>query len=204
MLDYCLTHTSPASPVLQELERATHLRTLSPQMLAGPYQGMLLQMFSHMIRPQRVLEIGAFTGYGAICLAQGLAPDGRLHTVEVDDEVLVIAREFIHKAGLADRITLHHGDAALIVPQLQETFDLVYLDAGKLNYIHHYDMVLPMLRPGGFLLADNVLWDGKVLHDAKDATAQLLREFNDLVQADERVENLLLPLRDGMMVVRKR
>lgn len=203
LLQYCLEHTSPAGPVLQALERETHLRTLYPQMLSGPFQGMLLQMISHMMRPRRILEIGTFTGYGAICLAQGLAPDGILHTIEADDELAPIARKYFQQAGLEQKIKLHIGDAVAIVPALQETFDLVFLDAGKQDYWRHYELALAKTRPGGFLLADNVLWSGKVLHDQKDPAAKALRDFNDRVHADLRVENLILPVRDGLMMIRK-
>lgn len=203
-LAYCLQHSTPPGPVLEALERETHLRTLYPQMLSGPLQGALLQMISRMIRPGRVLEIGAFTGYSAICLAQGLTDDGILHTIEANDEFAPIIYRYVRLAGLEDKISLHLGDAAAIIPTLSGTFDLVFLDAGKMDYAAHYELTLPKLRPGGFLLADNVLWDGKVLNDEKDATAQALRNFNNMVRADERVENVLLPLRDGLMVVRKK
>ncbi|MEZ4942343.1 MAG: class I SAM-dependent methyltransferase [Saprospiraceae bacterium] len=202
-LQYCLHHTTAVQPVLQALERETNIRTLHPQMLSGPYQGMLLQLFSHMIRPRRVLEIGTFTGYSAICLAQGLAEDGLLYTLESNDEHAPIVRKHVHAAGLDAKIRLMLGDAAALIPLLDEIFDLIFLDAGKLDYARHYELCLPKLRSGGFLLADNVLWDGKVVHDERDATAQALREFNTMVQADNRVENLLLPLRDGVMLIRK-
>lgn len=201
---YCLQHSTPLSPLLEALERETHLRTLSPQMLSGPLQGALLRMVSQMIQPHRVLEIGTFTGYSAICLAQGLSERGRLHTIEVDDELTPIINKYVHAAGLEYRITVHIGDAAEIVPTLDEVFDLVFLDAGKMNYMQHYQLVLPKIRPGGFLLADNVLWDGKVLSQEKDTTTQALRDFNAMIVADSQVESLLLPLRDGLMLVRKK
>jgi caffeoyl-CoA O-methyltransferase len=173
-------------------------------MISGPYQGMLLQFISRMIQPRRILEIGAFTGYASICLAQGLPPDGLLHTIEVDDELAWIFHTYVKEAGLEHQIQLHHGDAAHIVPQLNEIFDLVFLDAGKLDYPTHFELALAKMRPGAFLLADNVLWHGKVVNnDPSDPTAQVLRAFNDHIQADPRVENLLLPLRDGLMIVRK-
>ncbi len=202
--EYCRAHTTSALPVLDTLERATQLRTLSPQMSSGPYQGALLQMISHMIRPRRILEIGTFTGYAAICLAQGLPDDGLLHTIEVNDELAYIIKEYVARAGLADKVRLHTGDAAAIVPTIAETFDLVFLDAGKLDYPAHYALAMAKLRPGGFLLADNVLWDGKVATDNPDETAQVLRRFNAAIQADPGVENILLPIRDGIMLVRKR
>lgn len=204
ILAYCQTHTSPVDAVLNDLERVTHLRTLQPQMLSGPYQGKLLQFISHMIRPDRILEIGAFTGYAAICLAQGLRPGGLLHTIEVNDELAPIIREFVGRAGLETKIRLHLGDAADIIPTLDETFDLIFLDAGKLDYARHYELCLPKLRPGGFLLADNVLWDGKALQPPpSDPAAQALHAFNNMVCQDPRVETVILPLRDGLMVVRK-
>lgn len=201
---YCLAHTSPLGPLLSELERDTHLRTLSPQMLSGPYQGALLRFISWMIRPRHILEIGTFTGYAALCLAEGLAEDGLLHTIEVNDEFAWIIHKHIDKAGLGSKIRLYLGDAANVIPTIDAAFDLVFLDAGKMEYALHYELALAKMRPGGFLLADNVLWDGKVLHDAKDATAQALRAFNDFVQNDPRVENMLLHLRDGLMMVRKK
>lgn len=201
---YCLAHSSPPGPVLEALERETHLRTLYPQMLSGPLQGSLLRMISQMLRPRRILEIGTFTGYAAICLAGGLADDGLLHTIEADDELESLIHKYIGLAGLNEKIRLHLGDAAHILPTLDEVFDLVFLDAGKMDYARHYEMALPKMRPGGMLLADNVLWAGKVPANDPDATAQALRAFNIMVQEDERVDNLLLPLRDGLMIIRKR
>jgi len=204
-LDYCLAHSSPLGKTLHDLERETHLRTLGPQMLSGEYQGQLLRFLSLMIRPKRALEIGTFTGYTAICMAEGLAEHGMLHTVEANDELGWLIRKYVDAAGMADKIVLHLGDAATVVPTLNEVFDLVFLDAGKLDYPAHYEMALAKMRPGAFLLADNVLWDGKVASgNERDETARALRAFNDFVHQDERVENLMLPLRDGLMLVRKR
>ncbi len=204
-LDYCQAHSSPLDGLLRDLERETHLRTLSPQMLSGEYQGQLLRFLSLMLRPMRVLEIGTFTGYTAICMAEGLAENGKLHTIEANDELEWLIQKHVQRAGMEQKIVLHLGDAAKVVPTLNEVFDLVFLDAGKLDYPHHYEMALAKMRPGGFLLADNVLWDGKVASgNERDETARALRAFNDFVQQDERVENLLLPLRDGLMMVRKR
>jgi predicted O-methyltransferase YrrM len=204
-LEYCYTHSSAVEAVLHELERETHLRTLGPQMLSGPYQGMLLRFISQMVRPRRALEIGTFTGYTAICIAQGLPEDGLLHTVEVNDELGWLIRKYVQKAGLEQKIQLHLGDAQEILPALDEIFDLVFLDAGKLDYAIHYELALAKTRSGGFILADNVLWDGKVASgDTNDATAVALREFNDFVQRDPRVENILLAVRDGILVIRKK
>jgi len=174
-------------------------------MQSGAYQGTLLRFISLMMQPRRVLEIGTFTGYASLCLAAGLTEDGVLHTIEANDELAWIIRKYVAKAGLEQKVQLHLGDAAAIIPDLTETFDLVFLDAGKLDYLKHYEMVLPKMRSGGFLLADNVLWDGKVAGgDMKDETARVLRDFNAHVHADARVENMLLPVRDGVMLVRKR
>jgi caffeoyl-CoA O-methyltransferase len=204
-LEYCLSHSSPPADLLRALDRETHLKTLSPQMQSGAYQGALLRFISLMLQPRRVLEIGTFTGYASLCLAEGLQHDGLLHTIEANDELAWIIRKYVGLAGLEQKVRLHLGDAATIIPDLQETFDLVFLDAGKLDYLKHYEMVLPKIRSGGFLLADNVLWDGKVASgDTKDETARVLRDFNAYVHADARVENLLLPVRDGVMLVRKR
>lgn len=203
--EYCMTHSSIHDPLLEALERETHLRTLSPQMISGPYQGALLRMLSQMIRPQRILEIGTFTGYTTICLAAGLAPGGMLHTIEVNDELGWISRRFLEHAGIAQQVVLHLGDAAAIIPTLEGYFDMVFLDAGKLDYDTHYELALTKTKPGGFLLADNVLWDGKVAAgDTKDETAVVLRHFNQKVYQDKRVDNLLLPVRDGIMMMRKR
>lgn len=203
-LDYCLAHTSDANALLRELERETHLRTLSPQMLSGAYQGMLLRFVSFMIRPRRALEVGALTGYSTICMAEGLADDGLLHTIEINDELGWLIWKYVQRAGLEQKVRLHLGDAADIIPTLDAVFDLVFLDAGKLDYARHYELALAKTRAGGFLLADNVLWDGKVAGgDEKDETARALRAFNKMVQGDPRVENILLPIRDGLMLMRK-
>lgn len=204
-LDYCLRHSSSLGGLLHDLERETHLRTLAPQMLSGEYQGQLLRFLSLMLRPKRVLEIGTFTGYTAICMAEGLAEDGMLHTIEANDELGWLIRKYVAHADMENKVTLHLGDAAKVIPTLDEIFDLVFLDAGKLDYPQHYELALEKMRPGAFLLADNVLWDGKVASgNERDETARALRAFNDFVQNDERVDNLLLPLRDGLMMVRKR
>lgn len=204
LLAYCQAHSTPPDPLLNELERYTYLHTLHPQMLSGPLQGRFLTLISQIMRPRRILEVGAFTGYSALCLAKGLAEDGVLHTIEANDELRGILEAFVQKANLQRQIVLHVGDAAEIIPALEETFDLVFLDAGKMDYLKHYELALPKLRAGGLLLADNVLWSGKTVFDPEDETARTLHAFNECVQADDRVENLLLPLRDGLMLVRKK
>ncbi len=204
LLAYCQAHSTPPGSLLNELERYTYLHTLHPQMLSGPLQGRFLTLISQLMRPRRILEVGAFTGYSALCLAKGLAEDGVLHTIEVNDELCGILETFVQKANLQQKIVLHVGDAAEIIPALRETFDLVFLDAGKMDYLRHYELALPKLRADGLLLADNVLWSGKTVFDPEDEMARALHAFNEHVQADDRVENLLLPLRDGLMLVRKK
>ncbi len=191
------------SDALQQIERLTHLRTLAPQMLTGHLQGRLLSMLSHMIRPSCILEVGTFTGYSAICLAEGLAPGGRVHTIEAKTEYLSLIDEAIGLAGYQDRITCYIGQAVDIIAALPHTFDLVYLDANKREYQTYYELVLPNIRPGGFLLADNMLWGGKVLQPSDDADTEALQDFAQYLLEDPRVDNLLLPIRDGLAICRK-
>lgn len=217
--EYARGNTTPVSEILYKLTRETHLSQVSPQMLAGSVQGVLLQMISRMIGPNRILEIGTFTGYSAICLAAGITPPpnplhrkgrglggGVLHTIEINPELESIILKYLDEASLADTVVLHIGDAMNIIPTLEEIWDLVYIDADKSRYPDYYNLVLPRVRPGGFILADNVLWDGKVLDPPErwDKDTKGIAAFNQQVQRDERVENLLLPVRDGLMIIRKR
>ncbi|WP_205701558.1 O-methyltransferase [Hymenobacter rigui] len=205
---YADHHTTLESPLLARLNRETHVQLLHARMLSGHAQGRLLSMVSHMIRPRRVLELGTFTGYSALCLAEGMAADGVLHTVEQNPELESRIRRYVREASAESRIQLHIGNARDIVPTLAETWDLVFIDADKINNDAYYELVLPQVRPGGFLLIDNVLWGGKVLNGypvkPSDKDTHAVRAFNDKVQADERVENVFLPLRDGLFLVRKR
>jgi predicted O-methyltransferase YrrM len=203
--EYIEGHTTPEPELLYELRRKTFLHTPYPRMLSGPVQGRFLEMISRMIRPERILEIGTFTGYSAICLAKGLARDGKLHTIEAEPAYSVIARDYFRKAKLDDLIELHDGDALDIIPQLKETFDLVFIDAAKDHYVDYYEAVFDKVRQGGYILADNALWDGKVLEKERpgDKETKGIIEFNKMVQEDERVENVLLSVRDGLMVIRK-
>ncbi len=204
LIEYCEAHTTPISEVLYQLERETHLKTLSPQMISGPLQGQLLQFISKMIRPTCILEIGTFTGYSAICMAQGLQKNGQLHTIEANMELEYIIRPFLKKANLEDQIQLYMGDARTIVPTMDLTFDLVMIDAGKKDNGLYFDLVLDKIRPGGFILVDNVLWSGKVfMQNPPDKDTRQIRAFNEKIQADDRVENVLLPIRDGLIVIRK-
>lgn len=202
---YALRHSSPEDPLLMELTRETHLKTVYPNMLSGPLQGKFLELLSRILRPARILEIGTFTGYSAICLCRGLAPGGILHTVDISDETAVIARSYFDRAGLGDRIRMHTGDARTIVPTLGETFDLVFIDGDKEQYLDYYHAVFDHVAPGGVILADNVLWGGKVLEPGKfqEKEARGILHFNTFVAVDNRIEKVLLPVRDGLYMLYK-
>lgn len=201
--DYSERVSSAPPDYLHRLERETHLKTLAPQMLSGRLQGRLLALLSRLLRPQRILEVGTFTGYSALCLAEGLATGGELHTIEGNAEVAYLARRYFADAGMSDRIHLHLGDAVQLIPSLPGEFDLVFLDANKREYPRYYELVIERLRPGGLLLADNVLWSGKVLQPEADEDAAILDRFNRQLQSDSRLETLLLPVRDGLSISRK-
>lgn len=206
LLDYAAQFSSPELPILEKLSHETHLTQVYPQMLAGHQQGMLLRFFSAMMKPERVLEIGAFTGYSTICLAVGMPISGLLHAIEVNPEQEEIIRRYIWESGMEKQIRLHIGDAKSIIPTLDEMWDLVYIDADKASYLIYYDLVIDRLKPGGFILADNVLWDGKVLNppEKQDKETKGITGFNAYVQLDDRVDNVLLPFRDGIMLIQKR
>ncbi len=203
---YIESHTSPESLLLSELNRETHAKVLMPRMLSGHVQGQLLGLFSHMIRPKQILEIGTYTGYSAICLASGLQEDGCLHTIDINDELTPMVNRYIKDAGLSQKIKTYKGNALKIIPAINETFDLVFIDADKINYSNYYDLVFEKVKRGGFIIADNVLWSGKVLdeHSKMDVDTKAIASFNEKVHADDRVQHVLLPVRDGLMVVRKR
>ena len=202
---YILDHTTPEEPILAELNRKTYIKTVHPQMLAGHLQGKILEFISHMIQPENILEIGTFTGYSSICLAKGLLPGGKLITMEKNEEILPFAREYIERSGMDDRIQLVAGDAREFIPGPPDYFDLVYLDAEKDEYLDYYELVLPRVQPGGFILADNVLWGGKVVKstDKTDHSTRGMVTFNRKIRDDGRVEQLILPVRDGIMIIRK-
>jgi caffeoyl-CoA O-methyltransferase len=202
---YASAHTAVEPELLQKLRRETHAKLLHPQMLSGHWQGRLLAVLSKMIRPQRILEIGTYTGYSALCLAEGLAPTGRLVTIDVNEELETFTRSFLAASDWATQIDYHIGDAAHIIPTLQDTFDLVFIDANKLSYSLYYDLVFEKIRPGGVIIADNVLWYGKVTDNQKqpDKDTQALLDYNQKIHHDPRVLHLLLPVRDGLMIAIK-
>ncbi|OFY84200.1 MAG: methyltransferase [Bacteroidetes bacterium RIFCSPLOWO2_12_FULL_35_15] len=203
---YALAHSQPESEVLKKLNRETYAKILMPRMLSGHMQGNLLSMLSKMIQPKHILEIGTYTGYSAICLVQGLQNEGKLHTIDINEELEKMVRSFFNEAGLTDKIDYHIGNALKIIPHLNETFDLVFIDADKKNYTAYYDLVFDKVRSGGYIIADNVLWSGKVLDakDKMDADTKAIDFFNKKVHSDNRVEHMLLPVRDGLMIARKK
>lgn len=204
--DYCCDHTSPESLLLAKLNRETHVKILQPRMLSGHFQGRLLSMLSKMIQPERILEIGTYTGYSALCLAEGLKENGKLITIDVNAQLEDFVREYFDGSPYANQIDYRIADATQLIPQLEELFDLVFIDADKQNYINYYHLVFDKVKPGGYIFSDNVLWSGKVVQtEGKiDKDTALLQTFNDLIQNDDRVENILLPIRDGVMIARKK
>src|SRR5690554_5774991 len=206
LLAYCEEHTSPEGDLLRSVSRETHAKVLMPRMLAGHLQGKMLELTSKMLRPTTILEIGTYTGYSAICMARGLADDGKLITVDINEELEDMVRGFFEKSGFSTKIEYKLGNALDIVPGLEGNFDLVYIDADKANYINYYNLVVDRMNQGGIILADNVLWSGKVLDSEKEKISQDTRaimDFNQMVQQDPRVENVLFPIRDGIMMARK-
>jgi len=203
--DYILDHLDPESSVLNELYRYTNLNVLYPGMISGHEQGRLLSMFSRMVNPENILEIGTFTGYSAICLVEGMKAGGFLHTIEQDDEIAGIASTFFQKAGLADRILLHVGDVFELIPKFGTIFDLVFIDAAKKQYLEYYHAVFNKVKPGGYILVDNILWYGKVADpNVQDETTRELRRFNDYIRDDSRIEKAIVQNRDGLYIIRKR
>ena len=203
LTDYCTAHTTAQDEVLYELERETNLKTLAPQMVSGHLQGTFLSFISKMVQPKAVLEIGTFTGYASICLAQGLADGGVVHTIEANEELAYIIRKYVAKAKLEDQIQLHIGDAKKIIPELDIEFDMVLIDAGKKDYAFYYDLVFDKVKKGGLILADNILWSGKVVQKEHDNDTRVIDSFNKKIHQDPRVENVILPIRDGLILVRK-
>ncbi len=204
--DYCDAHTDQEPEVLAKINRETHLKVLRARMLSGHYQGRLLSFLSKLTRPSRILEIGTYTGYSAICLAEGLAADGHMITIDCNEELEDIVKKNIQLANMSNKIEFRMGDAREILPQLEGPFDLVFIDADKVNYSTYYGMIFSKITLGGLILADNVLWSGKVIEKnlkSNDEDTRALLTFNDLLAKDDRVEKILLPVRDGIFMARK-
>lgn len=204
--DYILSHGDPEPEYLARINRKTHLRMINPRMLSGHLQGRMLSMLSKMIQPDCILEIGTFTGYSALCLAEGLSAKGKLHTIECDDELEDFILENFNGSDYKDKIELHIGDAVTLIPEIDALFDLVFIDADKREYMAYYEAVLPNVKKGGIILVDNTLWDGKVLKKAvqNDEQTKAIQLFNDMIAVDPKIEKLILPLRDGLTLIRKK
>ncbi|MES2628880.1 MAG: class I SAM-dependent methyltransferase [Bacteroidota bacterium] len=203
---YCRDHSGSESDLLHDLFRETFQKVLQPRMLSGRFQGRFLSMISKMISPSYILEIGTYTGYSALCLAEGLKPGGKLVTIDKNEELEDIVMKYVGKAGLSDRVEMKIGNALEIIPGLDGSPDLVFLDADKINYLNYYELLIPIVKSGSYILADNVLWSGKVVEpvNPKDKDTIELLKFNRFVQDDDRVENVLLPIRDGLTLIRKK
>ncbi|TYK41763.1 O-methyltransferase [Bacteroides pyogenes] len=204
--EYILNHIDAESEYLKALYRDTHVKLLRPRMASGHLQGRMLKMFVEMIRPRRILEIGTYSGYSALCLAEGLPEGGMLHTFEINDEQEDFTRPWLEGSPFADKIRFHIGDALELVPRMNLTFDLAFIDGDKRKYIEYYEMTLAHLSEGGYIIADNTLWDGHVLELPRPTDMQTIgiKAFNDFVAADQRVEKVILPLRDGLTIIRKK
>jgi len=204
--DYVCAHTENEPAILAELNRRTHVSILQPRMLSGHYQGRLLSMLAQMIQPKRVLEIGTYTGYSALCFAEGLQEGGKVTTIDVNEELEEFVQSYIEKANCSDKVEYIVGDAMEVIAHLDEQFDLVFIDADKKNYCNYYELVFDKVKSGGYIIADNVLWSGKVLedYDSLDRETKILMDYNKMVHEDERVQEILLPIRDGLMIARKK
>lgn len=200
---YAEAHTTQESNVLKQINRDTYANVLMPRMLSGHLQGRVLSMISNMVKPNVILEIGTYTGYSAVCMAEGLAEGGKIITLDINEELETTVRTNFKKAGIENKIDYRIGNALQIIPTLSESFDLVFIDADKENYSHYYDLVINRVPLGGYILADNVLWSGKVLDEKPDKDTRAILEFNRKVHLDKRVENVLFPIRDGILVMRK-
>ncbi|MFD1016279.1 O-methyltransferase [Winogradskyella rapida] len=202
---YVVAHSEQEPALLQQLTRETYQKILQPIMLSGPYQGRVLSMVSKLIRPERILELGTFTGYATLCLAEGLPSSGTLHTIDVNEELVDFQRKYFDRSAYGSQIIQHTGSAIDIIPTLEETFDLVFIDADKPNYSNYFHLIIDKLNPGGIILSDNVLWHGKVVEPVgkKDISTQAILDYNTLLKSDPRVETVVLPIRDGLTISRK-
>jgi len=204
--DYVVKHSEDEPELLQELTRETYQKILQPRMLSGHYQGRILSMVSKLASPKCILEIGTYTGYSALCLAEGLQPNGELHTIDVNEELVDFQRSYFNKSGLGNQIYQHLGDALDTIPELNKTFDLIFIDADKPNYVNYFHAIIDKLNTGGIIISDNVLWSGKVIEKTKsdDISTKVLLEYNALLKNDKRIETVLLPIRDGLTISRKK
>ncbi|RED50074.1 O-methyltransferase [Seonamhaeicola aphaedonensis] len=203
--DYIVVHSENEPELLQQLNRETYQKILQPRMLSGHYQGRLLSMISKLVNPKNILEIGTYTGYSAICLAEGIQTRGELHTIDINEELYDFQRKYFDKSGYGNQIVQHTGNALEIIPELNKTFDLVFIDADKDNYPNYYELIIEKLNPGGIILSDNVLWSGKVIEELKpdDEDTKALIEYNKMLKEDPRIETVILPIRDGLTISRK-
>lgn len=203
---YILSHIDEEGELLQNLNRDAHVNLLRPRMLSGHLQGRVLKMLCRLVQPRYILEIGTYTGYATLCLAEGAADDAQIHTIEVNDELEDFIKKHLYKSKLKDRIHLHLGDAMEIIPSIDRMFDLVFIDANKRTYVEYYDLIFDKVRPGGLIIADNTLWDGKILETPKASDKQTIgiQKFNDMIAKDTRVEKVILPMRDGLTLIWKK
>ncbi|APY01222.1 putative O-methyltransferase YrrM [Lacinutrix venerupis] len=203
--EYIVSHSQEEPELLQQLTRETYLKILQPIMLSGPYQGRVLSMISKLVRPKTILELGTFTGYATICLAEGLQKEGEIHTIDIKEELEDFQRKYFNKSGYGSQIHQHLGNAVDIIPTLDKTFDLVFIDADKPNYVNYFNLIIDKLNSGGIILSDNVLWHGKVVEklNPKDISTKAVLDFNTLLKEDSRIETVVLPIRDGLTISRK-
>ncbi|MCT4630456.1 O-methyltransferase [Winogradskyella sp.] len=204
--DYIVAHSANEPELLQQLTRETYQKVLQPIMLSGPYQGRVLSMISKLINPKSILELGTFTGYSTLCLAEGLANDGQLHTIDINEELTDFQRKYFDESGFGQQIIQHTGNAIDIIPTINSTFDLVFIDADKPNYSNYFHLIIDKLNSGGIILSDNVLWHGKVVEplDEKDRSTKAVLDYNTLLKLDKRIETVVLPIRDGLTISRKK
>lgn len=205
ILNYSISKSEKESKLLNDLYRETYLKVLNPRMISGHYQGRILSFISKIISPKKILEIGTYTGYSAICLCEGMDKDGLLHTIDNNKELIEIQNKYFKKANLKDKIVQHSGDAKNIIPSIDEEFDIVFIDADKESYPEYYDLIINKVRSGGIIIADNILWSGKILEKVEqdDQATKSIIEFNNKIIEDDRVKNIILPIRDGLNIIRK-
>jgi len=205
ILNYSISKSEKESKLLNDLYRETYLKVLNPRMISGHYQGRISSLISKIISPKKILEIGTYTGYSAICLCEGMDKDGILHTIDNNKELVEIQNKYFKKANLKDKIVQHSGDAKNIIPSIDEEFDIVFIDADKESYPEYYDLIINKVRSGGIIIADNILWSGKILEKVEkdDQATKSIIEFNNKIIEDDRVKNLILPIRDGLNIIRK-